>query len=317
MMQDLEISRGFKFKQEGERGDAQSGRMKKHAVGGVKQLLESDVDRMVEKVTSLCPEHPHPLHSVTEEAAKAHQKAVERAKAAAEKADQKQKAADALQKAKGAAVKAGAVTSILRKALQKEDVAEAKPTSPGASPAPSPGRETASAKVNVKPTSPGASPAPSPGRETASAKVNAAASSSPRRDLTGEWRIRVYLLGGIGLAHETDKSTTTMTCHCELVDKPDGSFSRSILRETAIGKTEDHKNTGEFSGVVAKDDLEFAIAEPEEDNEEEEGILGVALLKAEKFLPNGFEGKLNLLDEEQVVMDGAFLLVKVEVLGRS
>merc|ERR1719408_834011 len=96
-MHDLEANRGFKFKAESERGtitSKQQARASQQPVGGILPILDSDLERIMEKVKQFNPDHPHPLHSVAEESAKNRQKAVERAQANAEAEGQEKAAAD-------------------------------------------------------------------------------------------------------------------------------------------------------------------------------------------------------------------------------
>jgi len=133
----------------------------------------------------------------------------------------------------------------------------------------------------------------------------------------GPWKIRVFLYGGIGLSDETtDEDTMDPYCTVEIAGKPDSQFRKSIQRETKKGK-EDKENADELVGCGLDDELEFAVYEEdaEEDDEDGDTCNGVATLSADRFLPNGFEGRLDLLDDEENPIDGTSLMIKVVVLG--
>jgi len=304
ILADLTLNRGYKFQVQGSKGELQGkdARSKaKQAVNGCEPILDADLKRMQEHVQKHAPHHPPVLHSVKEEANKVYEQA--QAAAAAQKEKERQEAI-----ARG---------EIVDPSPRVEDP---KTSTPAAKASATP--QVASAKssaqpVAQKPQEPKASAAAPAAPKPAAAKPAAAKAVAAKKD---KYNVRVYMLGGIGLVHDDEETEAPdLVCTCEVVGNEDTQIGSSLSRETVEGKEENYEEPGEINAVDMDDELEFAVMEDaeEEDDEEEEEILGICLLKASQFLPNGFKGKLEVMNEDEEHIPGHYVLVKVDVLGRA
>jgi hypothetical protein len=149
---------------------------------------------------------------------------------------------------------------------------------------------------------------------SALAKTSPMGANSTTNSSTGVFRIRVSLLGGRGLLDEDRPNAVDPYCTCEIAGVPGAAFTKTVQRETIKGKTENFTNLGVLDGCALDSILDFGVFEKDSTENDDDTCIGLASIHAEQILPDGFEGALQLTDDEDVAIEGSDLLVKIEIL---
>jgi len=133
---------------------------------------------------------------------------------------------------------------------------------------------------------------------------------------TGSFRIRVWILGGMGLADDdTDENTPEPYCNITVQGR-NTVVKKSLSRETEVGKSENYSDPFVLTGLTSTDIIDFGLFDEAENGEEEECI-GLSKITGGQFLPNGFEGKIGLTDDEEEPIEDTYLLLKVEAVAEE